>query len=74
MVQLTAFFAIWTSLVAILLSVLALADNSWPDEVNTIAFGKRTIAVFLYIFTIIAASLTLWETWKSMGGGGGGGY
>ncbi len=71
--QLTTVFALWTSVVAILLSIFALADNQWPQQVDKATFGKRAVAVFFYILTIIFASLTLWETWKAAGFAGSGG-
>ena len=71
--QLSTFFSLWTALIALLLSVFALADNRWPDEIDKVTFGKRPIAVSLYVLTIVASSVSLWESWKSMGGGGGGG-
>lgn len=57
---------------ALLLSVFALADNRWPDEVEKLTFGKRSLGVFLYVVTIVAASVTLWEAWTNAGGVGGG--
>lgn len=67
-------FSLWTAAVAVFLSVFALADNAWPSEVDTIAFHKRTIAVALYVLTIVAGSVTMWEAWKVTGIGGGGAY
>ena len=81
MVQLVIVLSLWTAFMAVFLSVFALANNDIPKEVNQITFGKRTLAVVLYVFTIVAGSITLWEGWKSAGyggggaiGGGGGGY
>lgn len=71
--QLATFFSIWTSIVALLLSVFSLANNQWPEEVDKVTFGKRSIAVFLYVVTIIASSVSLWLAWQQAGGGGGGG-
>jgi hypothetical protein len=70
--QLAVVFSLWTTAVAILLSVFALADNKWPSEVNKVTFGKRSVAVAFYVFTIVAGSVTMWLAWQSMGGGGGG--
>lgn len=76
MVQLVTVFTIWTAAIAVLMSVFALADNKWPDEINKVTFGKRAIAVALYVFTIVAGSVTMWEAWKTVGFGGAsmGGY
>jgi hypothetical protein len=77
MVQLATIFSMWTAMVAVVLSVFSLADNRWPSEVDKITFHKRAIAVALYVFTIVAGSVTLWEAWKNTGYGGGmmgGGY
>jgi len=68
--QLAVFFSLWTALVALLLSIFALADNNWPEEVDKITFGKRSIGVFLYVVTIVAASVSLWEAWKGVSAGG----
>ena len=73
MVQLATVFSIWTALFAVLLSVFALADNKWPSEVDKVTFGRRGLAVALYVFTIVAGSVTMWEAWKTVGYGGGGG-
>lgn len=77
MVQLAAVFSIWTALVAVFLSVFALADNQWPSEVDKVTFHKRSFAVALYVFTIVAGSVTMWEAWKNSSfssGGFAGGY
>jgi hypothetical protein len=76
MVSISNVFLIWTAVVALLLSVFALADNQWPDEVSTVTFHKRFIAIVFYLFTIVAASITLWATYQSGGApsGLGGGY
>ena len=70
--QLATVFSLWTAAVAVLLSVFALADNKWPTEVDKVTFGKRAVAVALYVFTIVAGSVTMWEAWKNVGYGGGG--
>jgi len=72
MVQLATVLSLWTALVAVLLSVFALADNKWPSEVDKITFRKRALAVALYVFTIVAGSVTMWEAWKNVGYGTGG--
>lgn len=69
----TIVFAAWTAIFAILMSVFALADNTWPSEVDKVTFGKRGFAVALYVFTIIAGSLTMWDAWRNSGFGAGGG-
>jgi len=75
MVQLSAVFQLWTAVVAVLLSVFALADNKWPSEVDKVTFGKRWLAVALYVLTIVAGTITMWQAWQSGGGGGSiGGY
>jgi hypothetical protein len=65
------FFTFWVTTVAIFMSIFALADNTWPKEVDKITFGKRWLVVFLYVFTIIAASITMWQTWQGVSLGGG---
>ena len=70
MVSFSNVFLIWSTVVALLLSVFALADNQWPDEVSTVTFHKRFIAIVFYLFTIVAASITLWGTYSGGGGGG----
>jgi hypothetical protein len=73
MAQIAQFLSVWTCMMVIFLSVFALADNTWPSEIDRLTFGKRTLAVALYVISIIAGSITLWEVYKSVGGGGGGG-
>lgn len=62
---------VWTAIVAVLLSVFALADNKWPEEIEMATFGKRSIGVAFYVITIIAGSVTLWEAWNGASGGAG---
>lgn len=65
---------LWTATLAILLSVFALADNQWPTEMDAMTFHKRGVAVAIYVLTIVAGSVTMWEAWKMTGFGGGGNY
>ncbi len=66
--QLVGFFAIWASLVALFLSIFALANNSWSEEIDKITFGKRYVGVLIYAITIVASSVNLWESWQNNGG------
>lgn len=74
MIPMVTLFTLWTAFFAVLSSIFALADNTWSSEVKKATFGKRSLAVALYVFTIIAGSLTIWEASKSAGIVGGSGF
>ncbi len=68
---------VWCLAFALFVAVTAFSQQPYPDNVRRWTGGSNSLVNLLSTLTIVVASISLFETYKSDfggGGGGGGGY
>lgn len=68
MVNAMVLLSVWTCLYAILSAVFTISDDRYPTFFSKI--GGHVVAVIVYALTLVAAAITLWESWKATVTGG----
>ena len=68
---LSAVLLTWTCLFALLSSIYALSEQSYPDDITSVT-TNRLIRVLLYVSTLLASAISLWEVYRNYFGAGGG--
>ena len=67
--------SVWTAMVALLTCTFTIANRTYPERLKKMFPTSMVPIVAIYVFTIIAAAITVWESYKgtvnSFTGGGG---
>lgn len=65
MASLMLIMSVWTCVYALLSSILTIADDNYPPTLLKLVGRSHTLAVIVYVLTLIAAAISLWEAWKA---------
>ena len=70
--QISVILLVWTCIFSLLSSIYALSEQTYPDDVTSVT-ANRLARVIVYVLTLLASAISLWEAYRNYFSGGGAG-